>query len=111
MSKRRAAAVALAVLALLAAGLGTRLLLRSPRCDLAAYDRVHHGMTLVEVSAAIGGPPRDYTEGAWDFEGEADFHLRRSRSDRVEKWIGARGLIVVFFDKNGEAVDKGFFPH
>jgi hypothetical protein len=113
MSKSRAAAVALAVFIALGAGVATRLYFRGrgPRCDRAAYERVHRGMTVAEASAAIGGPPGDYTGGAWDFEAEVDSRGRWSRADHVEKWVGSRGLIVVFFDEQGRAGHKGFLPH
>jgi hypothetical protein len=113
MSKRRAAV--LAVLAILAAGVGTHLSVQAkrPHCDRKRYDAVRLGMTLEEVSAAIGLPPGDYTGrqfrpsgGYWEREASE----AGAAGVRALTWCGTRGMIVVAVDGKGRAVAKEFMP-
>jgi hypothetical protein len=91
---------------------------KRPSCDLAAYEAIRLGMTLEEVSAAVGVQPGDYTEGHSHINigdyvegGRQEFLPPASRESSWDRdWVGARGRIYVGFDAEGRAWLKNYTP-
>jgi hypothetical protein len=97
MHRRRLAALALGLLALvLMGGFATRWLRPSSPISQANCDRVKDGMSETDVEEILGGPAGNYQvpSGAW-----------------VRKlWIGRDGTAVVYFDQNDTVRHVHFTP-
>jgi outer membrane protein assembly factor BamE (lipoprotein component of BamABCDE complex) len=61
--------------------------------------KIREGMTLAEVEAILGGPPRDETTGPIRFDEVTPVR------DESRKWWSDRVCIQVIFDENGRVMN------
>ena len=69
--------------------------------------RIRDGMTLDELQAILGGPPRDRSTGPTDYDPNGVTHVPGrpppARVTTISEWISDEVLIRVAFDADGRA--------
>jgi hypothetical protein len=83
-----------------------------PRIDAQVCARITPGMTVSEAHAAIGVPPGNYTASMFTLmERSVDIPYSVAGATSRDKWEGADGIILVFYDANGKVIEARFWPN
>jgi hypothetical protein len=76
------------------------------------FEKIQIGMTMMEVQEILGGPPGDYSTGAfeWDRNGRSEARLVRWIFGTPKTWSGDEGVLFVWFNSQGVVREKHMVP-